>query len=207
MEEYIHMKREQIEWCHFYWFGTDRGDLPRVMLIGDSIIAGSAQEVANILKDKINIGYYSTSKIVGDPAIYRELALALGEYETDLIYFNNGLHGRNYDTDFYEDGLDKFTDYLKLVSRAKLVWRNSTPITIVGKPEELDLRPDGNPLVIERNEIAAKIMGKYKIPVDDVYSLLVKHPEYSSGDGFHYNQDGRIFIAGHIADTIRKNLT
>jgi len=190
------MKREPTEWCHFYWFGTDEPGLPRVLLIGDSIIAGSAQEVANILKDKINIGYYSTSKIVGDPAIYRELALALGEYETDMIYFNNGLHGRNCGIDFYEDGLDKFVDYLKLVSRAKLVWRNSTPITIVDKPEELDMRPDGNPLVIERNETAEKIMGKYKIPVDDVYSLLVNHPEYSSGDGFHYNQEGWTFIAG-----------
>lgn len=200
------MKRESTEWCHFYWFGTGKPELPRVLLIGDSIIAGSAQEVANILNGKINVGYYSTSKIVGDPAIYRELALALGEYSPDLIYFNNGLHGRNCSIEFYRDGLEAFTDYLKLVSKAKLIWRNSTPITVIGKPEELDMNADGNPLVIERNNVAAEMMKKHKIPVDDIYSLLVDHPEYSSGDGFHYNQEGRAFIAGHIANSVKKEL-
>ncbi|OGV32268.1 MAG: hypothetical protein A2020_14725 [Lentisphaerae bacterium GWF2_45_14] len=200
------MKRESTEWCQFYWYETSRSDLPRVLLIGDSIIVGSAPEVASILKGRVNIGFYSTSKIVGDPAIYRELALALGEYEPDIIYFNNGLHGRDCDIDFYRDGLEQFVDYLQLASKAKFVWRNSTPITVKDKPEDLDMRPDGNPLVIERNNVAAKIMEKYGVPVDDVYSLLVSHSEYSSGDGFHYNQTGWKFIAGHIADTIRKSL-
>jgi len=60
--------------------------------------------------------------------------------------------------------------------------------------------------VIERNNAAAEIMKKYNIPIDDVYSLLAGHPEYSCGDGFHYNQTGKTFIARHIADTVRKNL-
>ena len=200
------MIREEIEWCQFYWYGTNRPELPRVLLIGDSIIVGSATKISELLKDRINIGFYSTSKIVGDPAMYRELALALGEYEPALIYFNNGLHGRDIDLDFYRAGLEQFVDYLSLISKTKLIWRNSTPITVAGKPELLDQGLEGNPLVIDRNCAAAEIMTKRGIPIDDIYSLLVNRPEYCNGDGFHYNEKGWMLIAEHIANTITKAL-
>jgi hypothetical protein len=71
------IKREQIEWCQFYWYDTPVKNLPRILLIGDSIVVGYGGMVADMMKDKATVGFYSTSKIVGDPAIYRELALAL----------------------------------------------------------------------------------------------------------------------------------
>ncbi len=196
--------RESTEWCQFYWYGTENKKLPRVLLIGDSIIVGSAPKVEKNLKGIINVGFYATSKIVGDPAIYRELGLALSEYAPDLIYFNNGLHGREYDIEFYRRGLEQFVDYLSLTDKAKLIWRSSTPISIPGRPEELDPCFSGNSLVIERNEAASAIMLKHKIPIDDLYSLLVGHPEYSNGDGFHYNEKGWTFIAKHISTIIKK---
>ena len=40
------MQRESIEWCQFYWFDTAAVHLPRILLIGDSIVAGHRQALA-----------------------------------------------------------------------------------------------------------------------------------------------------------------
>lgn len=195
------MIRERIEWSQFYWFDSDRSDLKRVLLIGDSIVAGSRDDAAKILAGKATVAAFSTSKIVGDPAIQRELMLALADYPIDFIYFNNGLHGLDYDDAFYRRGLEEFIDFLTLISRAGLCWRHSTPITVSGKPEEFDVR---NEVVIRRNAIAAEVMGARGIPVDDMYGVVANRPEISSGDGFHYTAEGNRIIAGHAAETITR---
>ncbi len=195
------MIREKIEWSQFYWFDSDRSNLKRVLLIGDSIVAASRDGVAKALENKATVAGFSTSKIVGDPAIHRELMLALSDYPIDYIYFNNGLHGLDYDDAFYRRGLEEFTDFLVLTSRAKLCWRHSTPITVCGKPEQLDAKND---IVVRRNAIAAEIMAARNIPVDDLYAAVVNRPEICSGDGFHYKPEGNQLIAGHAAATIAK---
>lgn len=201
------IKREQIEWCQFYWYDTPVKSLPRILLIGDSIVVGYGGMVADMMKGKATVGFYSTSKIVGDPAIYRELALALADYPVDLIYFNNGLHGLDCDDDFYKKGLEDFADFLRLNTKARLLWRSSTPVTISGNPEEFD--PVRNQTVLRRNRIAEEVMSKRGIPADDLYSLVKNHPEFSSKDGFHYNDEGRKAQAEHIAaylsDALKNN--
>lgn len=196
------MIREKTEWSQFYWFDSGRNDLKRVLLIGDSIVAATRDYVAELLAEKATVAAFSTSKIVGDPAIQRELMLALADYPIDFIYFNNGLHGLGYDDAFYQRGLEQFTNFLTLTSRAKLCWRHSTPITVNGKAEEFDARND---IIIRRNAIATKIMSKLDIPVDDMYRVLVNRPEISAGDGFHYKPEGNRIIAEHAAETISKH--
>ena len=198
------MNREDIEWCQFYWHTTGNHDLPRVLLIGDSIVSGHRGEVAERMKGKATIGAYSTSKIVGDPAIYRELALALADYPIDLIYFNNGLHGFSYDDAFYRRGLEEFVDFLRLNTKARLIWRSSTPITVKDNPSELD--PERNAVVLRRNRIAEEIMNARGIPVDDLYPLMLNHPEYRSKDGYHYQEAGIHAQADHIAATLTEAL-
>lgn len=181
------MKRESIEWCQFYWFDTECAHLPRVLLIGDSIVAGHRQVLAQRLKGRAGIAAFSTSKIVGDPALSRELALALADYPIDLVVFNNGLHGLDCDDDVYRRGLVDFIDLLRLSTRARLVWRNSTPITVSGDPATLAPR---DAIVTRRNAIAADIMAQAGIPVIDLYAAMLGHPEFSAGDGFHYTAEG-----------------
>ena len=76
------MKREEIEWSQFYWFDSSRSDLKRVLLIGDSIVAGSREYAAKKLSGKATVAAFSTSKIVGDPAIHRELMISSMYHET-----------------------------------------------------------------------------------------------------------------------------
>lgn len=197
-------QREEIEWCQIYWFDTSNPEkLPRVLLIGDSIVAGSRDAVAHELKDVAVVAAYSTSKIVGDPAMYRELTLALSDYPIDLVYFNNGLHGLDFDDDTYRRGLEETVRFLLANSKARLVWRNTTPITVRDCPEQKDVR---NEIVCRRNRIAAQVMQQHGIMVDDLYAALEHRPDLSSGDGFHYNPAGNQAIGRHCAKFIRSLL-
>lgn len=195
------MKRETIEWCQFYWFDTPETHLPRILLIGDSIVVGHGQAVAQRLKGEATVGFYSTSKIAGDPAIFRELALALADEPVDIILFNNGLHGFSCSDDFYRAGLELFTDTLRCSTRAMLAWRNSTPVTVSEKPSELD--PEKNNIVLRRNAIAEAVMAERNIPVFDLYSLMLGHPEYRRPDGYHYQEEGIERQADLVADYLR----
>ncbi len=198
------MKRDPIEWCQMYWFDTENKYHPRILLIGDSIVVGHRGAVAERMKGLATVGGFSTAKIVGDPAFYRELALAMADYPIDYIYFNNGLHGLDCSDEYYRHGLVELVEFLRTNTRARLIWRSSTPITEDGHPETLS--GTLNPVVIRRNQIAAEVMQKYHIPVDDLYTPMLDHPEYSAGDGFHYVQAGIEAQADHIAATLKQVL-
>lgn len=198
------VSREETEWCQMYWFDTHKTNLPRVLLVGDSIVLGSRSHVAKKLKGKIAIAAFSTSKIVGDDAFLRELKLVLADTPINMICFNNGLHGLNYNADFYRTGLISAIDFLrKTYPQIKLVWRNSTPITVKGKPNLFDKR---NTVVLTRNQVAAEVMKERNIPVYDFYSKTAGHPEWSCGDSFHYNVSGWDKIADLTVDMILREL-
>jgi len=199
------LEREDIEWCQFRWNNTQDDKLPRVLLIGDSIVGGFWEKVAQKLDGKVNIAFLATSKCVGDVDYERELKYAVTGYKWSLVYFNNGLHGFSATEKEYAKGLKKTVKkLLKMVGKTPVIWRTSTPITVAGRPEELDA--EKNARVLERNRLAAKIAKKFDLPTDDLYEVLVNHPEYSCGDGYHYNDDGKNVQAEHVAGTIRKAL-
>ena len=189
------MIREEIEWDQIYWYSSNTHHLPRILLIGDSIVAGHRQAVADRMKDKAVIVGFSTSRIVGDPAMYRELGATLADYPVDLIYCNNGLHGFEYDDDYYRRNLSAFIDFLRLTTKARIHWRNSTPLVKKDQPTKFRDRNDD---VIRRNKIAEEIMAKFAIPTDDLYSVMLGHPEYYS-DGTHCTPAGVKAQADHIA--------
>ena len=193
------MFRESTEWSQLYWFNTEAANLPRIMLIGDSIVAGHAPVLAQMLAGKATVAYFATSRIVGDPAYYRELAAAVTDMHLDLIEFNNGLHGFKYDTAFYRAGLAMTLDQLQTSVRCPIRWRSSTPITVKNKPDEL---AENNQTVIERNQAARELMDSRNIPTDDMYSLMLNHPEWSSGDGYHFNDEGRSVQAKILAEIL-----
>ncbi len=200
------MQRESTEWARFYWYNTEETELPRVLLIGDSIVAGYNESVAKELEGKATVAFYSTSKCVGDSSIYNELKYALGEYEIDLVHFNNGLHGFTTTEEDYGKFLAQYTDKLqKMVWDTQLVWAMSTPITEVGNPAAMD--SEKNTRVIERNRLAAEVMSERGIPVNDLYSLMADcQEEYSAGDGYHYNAEGTEFQGKHVAEFIMQIL-
>ena len=199
-------QREHTEWCRVYWYDTGNSTLPRVLLIGDSIVDNYNNAVAKLLEGRATLAYLASSKCVGDPAIYRELEFVLNSYRFNLIHFNNGLHGFTTSEEDYARGLAEDVDAIEAMSpESKLIWASSTPVTVAGKAYEFD--PVRNPRVCERNRMAAEIMRNRKIPVNDLYSTVINRPELGNGDGYHYNQAGISVQAAKVATVITENLS
>jgi len=85
--------RERIEWADIWVTDANKDDLPRVLLIGDSITRGYFGEVEKHLAGKAYFARLTTSKCVADPSFADEIQLLLKHYTFAVIHFNNGLHG------------------------------------------------------------------------------------------------------------------
>lgn len=188
--------REDIEWHIIYWIHATDRKKPRVLLIGDSIVNGYKDAAAAHLKGRANLDFLATSKGVHDPALFREIAFMLDDnYRYAVIHFNIGLHGFGVSEAVYEAGLKKLVRLLKARARgARLIWANSTPIRGLDKKGNTahgSLDRKLNPRVIARNRIAAAIMRSNRIPVNDLYQLVLEHDDWRANDQYHFNDLGK----------------
>src|SRR5437868_14877310 len=85
--------REAIEWCDVWITHANETNLPRVLLIGDSITRAYYPEVEKRLTGKAFVARLATSRFVADPVLLKEIALVLDGTRFDVIHFNNGMHG------------------------------------------------------------------------------------------------------------------
>src|SRR5258707_15858988 len=85
--------RESIEWCDIWISHANETNLPRVLLIGDSITRGYYPEVEKRLAGKAFVARLATSRFVADPVLLKEIELVLDQANFDVIHFNNGMHG------------------------------------------------------------------------------------------------------------------
>jgi hypothetical protein len=72
---------------------ANESNLPRVLLIGDSIARDYFPEVETNLAGKAYVASLATSRSVSDPVLLQEIALLLDNTKFDVIHFNNGMHG------------------------------------------------------------------------------------------------------------------
>ena len=196
--------RERIEWADIWVTDADKDDLPRVLLIGDSITRGYFGDVEKRLAGKAYCARLTTSKCVSDPSFSDEVQLLLKHYKFATIHFNNGLHGWGYNEDQYRDGLLKFLATVKeYAGDAKLIWATTTPVR-----ERSDLQQLGEKTerVKARNKIAAEIMKEHDIPTNDLFGLVDEHPDWHSTDGVHFNAKGKEAQAKQVAENVMKCL-
>src|SRR5688572_20655360 len=85
--------REAIEWCDIWISHANETNLPRVLLIGDSIARDYYPEVEKRLAGKAFVGRLATSRFVADPVLLKEIESVLSGAKFDVILFNNGMHG------------------------------------------------------------------------------------------------------------------
>ena len=161
--------------------------LPRVLLIGDSILEGYRVDVTSALRGKANVDYwknpYHQSKELND---LLAKVLTYGPY--DVIHFNMGLHGWTKGRILDGTYIPLTRAYVEILQRtlprAKLIWASTTPVTVKDKPGELD--PAINPIIVEHNRMAAEVMESLHVPVNDFYSLLINKLDLARGDQFHW---------------------
>jgi lysophospholipase L1-like esterase len=196
--------RERIEWADIWVTEADKDDLPKVLLIGDSITRGYFAEVEKQLEGKAYCARLTTSKCVSDPWFPDEVQLLLKQYGFAVIHFNNGLHGWGYTEEQYKDGLLRLMEtFEKHAPDAKLIWATTTPVRESNDLAKISERTER---VKARNKIAAEIMQEQGIPTNDLYGLVEQYPDWRSGDGVHFNAKGKVSQAAAVAENVLKCL-
>lgn len=191
--------REKIEWCDIWVRDADGTELPRALMIGDSITRSYYPHVAQQLDGSYACARLTSSKCVADPGFSRELDLLLSDYEFTVIHFNNGLHGWDFDEDTYREGLAKAFDLLVAhCGAANLIWGSTTPVW----DKETGELKDRNDRVIERNRIAADIAEERQVRINDLYAAVIEQPELFSPDGVHFLEDGQKVLAKRVVEAI-----
>jgi len=181
--------RERIEWCDVWVPGGDLGKLPRVLLVGDSITRGYYAVANEKLKDKAYVTRFTTSAFLGDRMYLKQMDSLLDEYSFDVIHFNNGLHGWAYSEQEYEAALPRVVDHIRgKAPGAAIILVRSTPLRN-GK-DLSQLRRD-NERVKARNRILDAFAAARGLKVNDLYGLVISHPDYHGQDGTHFNNEGR----------------
>lgn len=194
------VKREDIEWTDVWMLDMNRHDLPRALLIGDSITRAYYKGVEQNLKGKAYCARIATSKAVGDPALTAELHAFLPEAKFDVIHFNIGMHGWDYSEAEYRKHLpDLLKEIRKDAPGAKLIWASTT---LVRKDHGSD---PTNARIRARNMIAQTYFAHERIPIDDLSALMAAYQDLHSDD-VHFNSEGATLQAKQVAAEIEKLL-
>ena len=198
--------RESIEWCDIWISHANETNLPRILLIGDSITRAYYPEVEKHLAGKAYVARLASSRFISDPVLLQEIALVLDNTKLDIIHFNNGMHGWQHSEKEYAAAFPKFLATIKdHAPNAKLIWASTTTLKISPALPPDNQTQATDERVAARNAIAFKILDPYVIDVDDLNSLGRGHPEYHS-DNVHFNDRGIALQATQVAAHLEKLL-
>jgi hypothetical protein len=194
---------EKIEWT---W--TDRPDapvagLPNILLVGDSITRAYYPAVAKQLSGVANVYLFAISTGSGDPRLAPQLRdyFSMMGVNFAAIHFNNGMHGWGYTEQQYVAGLPEMIAVLRAAApKAVLIWATCTPaLHDSTKGETTNARVD------ERNRLAAALMTREGIAIDDQHTLMAQHKDMYTDD-VHFTEVGSAIQAVQAADLLRKGL-
>lgn len=191
------------------------GELPKVLIIGDSISGGYTPRVAELLKGKAVVRHNPGNAQHTGTGI-EKLDAWIGDTDWDVIHFNWGLWDLCYrhpeskvqgrrdkvrgtlttPIDVYEKNLDQLVTRLKMTGAA-LIWAHTTVV-----PEGEAGRKLGDDA--KYNAAATRVMKKHGVPVNDLHALTSEFgPELFSKPGdVHYNAKGYDKIARQVASAI-----
>lgn len=198
---------------------VDNPDLPRILLIGDSIsiaytplVRKQLDGVANVHRPKTNcrwsaVGAESIREWIGDgtDAI---------DNDWDLIHFNFGLwdwYGWKQDPKAtpasYAKNLDRIVTTLKENTLATLVFANTTPPCREGEQKVNLIITDER--AAEFNNAARAVMEKHNVGINNLYDAVRKKRDtlQRAPDDVHYTDKGNRILANKVAARIKRDLT
>ncbi len=204
--DYPPAAKESIEWCDIWISHANETNLPRVLLIGDSITRAYYPEVEKHLAGRAYVSRLATSAFVADPVLPEQIKLVLGQYKFDVIHFNNGMHGWQHSEPEYERSLAALVRTIRQgAPEAKLIWANTTPLKDSPALPATNQTQATDARIAERNVAALKLMTARGIPVNDLNTPMAGHPEWHS-DNVHFNDQGVSLQAAQVAAQIGKLL-
>jgi lysophospholipase L1-like esterase len=170
----------------------DDPNLPRVLLIGDSISRGYTVPVRHALASKANVhrAPENCGKSING---LKKLGMWLGDGKWDVIHFNFGIHDRSLAPEDYADRMEMVVERLEQTG-ARLIWASSTPIPPDAEFYEHECSP-------RLNKIASEIMQRHGIPTDDLYSFILPDLKaYQNPRDCHFNMEGYERMGRRVAD-------
>jgi hypothetical protein len=195
---------EGTEWSNTWMVATNKHDLPRVLIIGDSHVERYYQPVTNKLNKIAYCCKFTTSRSLGDPALIAQLKALFFSYKFDVITFNNGLHGVEYSDEQYSSYIPTvYKLFKKSNPRLKLIWVNTTPRRIGGKRPDFDQYNQG---VINRNKAVEEFTRAKNIPLVDFYTPASTNLDFFDTDGIHFSKPGVEEQAKMVTSEILKAL-
>jgi len=202
-------KRARVKGQSTCWdFVADDPKLPRVLLIGDSVSGGYTLAARKVLAGKVNL--HKAPENCGPTAnglkkldIWLASAPPAGAApqspaasQWDVIHFNFGIHDRNTPPADYEARLEQLVARLEKTG-AKLIWASTTPI-----PTD-ESKKQTSESIVERNAIAARVMQKHGIPVDDLFTFITPHLATAQNpNDVHFTGPGYQLLGQQVADSI-----
>jgi dienelactone hydrolase/lysophospholipase L1-like esterase len=192
-------------------------ELPRVVLLGDSIRLGYAPLVAKALAGKAEV--ISSPANAGDSAsVLEHLDEWVLREKPIVVHFNCGLHDLKIDKktkqpqvplDRYEANLKKIVARLQKESPAALAFASTTPI--------LDERHARRGAAFDRfeadvrryNDVALAVMKEAGVPVHDLHWVVEQGgaEQLLGADGTHYTAAGYERLAEAVSDSVLRQLT
>ena len=196
------MKKERFEWIHSWCDETAKTDVPRVLLIGDSICHGYQQLVREKLAGIASVDFIATSYAV-DSKIYNTIIENFAkDSKYDLIHINHGLHGYHMSITTYKSKMDKLVQ--KLLKSASVILCETT---FVNKEGNKRPHTDWMKKVYARNNAISEIAEKYNLKVDNLFELSQSIAvEHRMADGTHYEFTGYDILTEQVASVIKENL-
>ena len=174
----------------------DDPNLPRVLIIGDSISRGYTLPVRHALKGKVNL--HRAPANCGKLAYgIKNLDIWLGNKSNkwDVITFNFGIHDRSTPDSSYTKDLKAVVARLQGTG-AKLIWVNTTPV-----PKGAGEYVEGNSERV--NQLAATIMTARDIPIVDLYSKVKDIPsEHKIMNNCHFRDGGYEILGAEVSAKI-----
>jgi lysophospholipase L1-like esterase/dienelactone hydrolase len=191
-------------------------DLPKVVLIGDSIRLGYAPLVAKRLEGKAVV--ISPKANGGDSAnVMKNLDEWVAREKPDVVHFNCGLHDlklskktkkHQVEPDVYEANLKAIVARLRKDTTAALVFASTTPI-LDERHAKRGADFDRTEADVQRyNDVAIKVMKEAGVPVHDLHWVVAQGgaDKLLGGDGTHYTPAGYDRLAEAVADSVLRQL-
>jgi lysophospholipase L1-like esterase len=175
----------------------DDPKLPRVLLIGDSISRGYTLATRKALAGVANL--HRAPENCGPTANgLKKLPVWLGTGKWDIIHFNFGIHDRKTPLADYEQRLDSLATQLKATG-ARIVWASTTPVAEGG------MKDATNADLVARNEVAARVMQKHGITINDLYAWIEPDlAKFQNPKDVHFSGPGYDRLAEQVAAAITK---
>lgn len=198
--------REAIEWCDIWISHANETNLPRVLLIGDSIVRDYYPEVEKRLAGKAFVARLATSRFVADPVLLMEVELVLNDAKFDVVLFNNGMHGWQHSEAAYRKAFPKFIKTIRAnAPKARLLWASTTPLRD-GKGVTSDTKAEySDERIAARNSLAAEMVAAQNLPTVDLNAAVRGHPEFHS-DNVHFHGQGSQILAAQVSAAVEKLL-